>query len=231
LSPEALEAVRLGMVRVVNSPAGTGTQVQKHNGDALSGILVAGKTGSAQAVKLSIPVRDSANAIVMEDGHIKHQFVDLGTPGTETWYIGVGDNNDKFVHAWFIGFAPADKPQIAFCVMVEYGGSGADAADVAHDVLTGCINNGYLSKSTGPQAIRLERLGSVSDQADILAPDPDAPDNLAAGPVVLGPPAPSQNPSESTSPKSSAAGATNSQLLATTPPPGPELLTPTSAPQ
>ncbi len=31
-------------------------------------------------------------------------------------------------HAWFIGYAPADDPQIAIAVMVEHGGSGAAAA-------------------------------------------------------------------------------------------------------
>ena len=31
-------------------------------------------------------------------------------------------------HAWFAGFAPASKPRIAFAVIVEHGGHGADAA-------------------------------------------------------------------------------------------------------
>ena len=215
LAPEALEAVRLGMIRVVNSPAGTGTSIQKHNGDLLSTILVAGKTGSAQAAKLTIPVRDDAGAIVTENGHAKHQIVELGTPGTETWYVGVGDNNDKVVHAWFIGFAPADKPQIAFCVMVEYGGSGSVAGDIAHDVLTACIDNGYLSKSSGPEAIRLQRLGSVSDQPDINSPDPDAPDNLASAEPVQGPPAPPVAPQP---PPLTTTRSPGSELLSNSPP-------------
>lgn len=31
-------------------------------------------------------------------------------------------------HAWFIGFAPADDPEIAVCVLVEHGGKGGDIA-------------------------------------------------------------------------------------------------------
>jgi penicillin-binding protein 2 len=31
-------------------------------------------------------------------------------------------------HSWFAGFAPAGKPRIAFAVIVEHGGHGADAA-------------------------------------------------------------------------------------------------------
>ncbi|MCP4723821.1 MAG: penicillin-binding protein 2, partial [bacterium] len=39
-------------------------------------------------------------------------------------------------HAWFIGFAPFDDPEIAICTFVENGGGGgANAAPVATDVL------------------------------------------------------------------------------------------------
>jgi cell division protein FtsI/penicillin-binding protein 2 len=39
-------------------------------------------------------------------------------------------------HGWFIGFAPADKPRIAFAILVEHGGSGGEAAaPVAHELL------------------------------------------------------------------------------------------------
>jgi peptidoglycan glycosyltransferase len=31
-------------------------------------------------------------------------------------------------HSWFIGFAPADDPQVAIAVVVENGGSGASRA-------------------------------------------------------------------------------------------------------
>jgi len=31
-------------------------------------------------------------------------------------------------HAWFIGFSPAEDPQIAAAVVVEHGGFGAAAA-------------------------------------------------------------------------------------------------------
>ena len=34
----------------------------------------------------------------------------------------------KETHAWFVGFAPAEDPQIAVCVIVEQGGSGGKAA-------------------------------------------------------------------------------------------------------
>lgn len=34
----------------------------------------------------------------------------------------------KETHAWFVGYAPADTPQIAVCVLVEEGGSGGKTA-------------------------------------------------------------------------------------------------------
>ena len=37
-------------------------------------------------------------------------------------------NAEKESHAWFIGFAPYDDPEIAICVLVEGGGSGGTAA-------------------------------------------------------------------------------------------------------
>lgn len=45
-------------------------------------------------------------------------------------------------HAWFIGFAPADDPEIAVCVMLEYSGSsgGTAAAPVAQKVMNKWLN-------------------------------------------------------------------------------------------
>ena len=40
-------------------------------------------------------------------------------------------------HSWFIGFAPADHPQVAIAVIVERGGrGGARAAPLAGDLMT-----------------------------------------------------------------------------------------------
>jgi len=73
------------MVTVVNNGTGSAARI--------SGISVAGKTGTAENP--------------------------LGNP-----------------HAWFIGFAPADNPQIAIAVIVENGGSGGQvAAPIARKIL------------------------------------------------------------------------------------------------
>ena len=38
----------------------------------------------------------------------------------------VGGNQKS--HAWFVGFAPADSPQVAIAVLIENGGGGGSAA-------------------------------------------------------------------------------------------------------
>ncbi len=50
---------------------------------------------------------------------------------------GTAQNPHGDSHAWFIGFAPVDKPEIAFCILVENGGGGgAVAAPIARGLLS-----------------------------------------------------------------------------------------------
>ena len=49
-----------------------------------------------------------------------------------------------------MGDAPADNPQIAFAVLVEYGGGGGAAAgSLAKDVIQLCMNHGHLKLPAG----------------------------------------------------------------------------------
>lgn len=54
-------------------------------------------------------------------------------------------------HAWFAGFAPAEQPRVAFCVVLEHGGSGSKAAaPLARELVErmrelGLIQGGALS--------------------------------------------------------------------------------------
>jgi cell division protein FtsI/penicillin-binding protein 2 len=38
-------------------------------------------------------------------------------------------------HAWFVGFAPADDPKIVVAVMLEFGGHGPRAANIASSII------------------------------------------------------------------------------------------------
>ncbi|RMG48937.1 MAG: penicillin-binding protein 2 [Acidobacteria bacterium] len=85
LSPRTLEEVRSGMIDVVESEHGTARAAR------IPGVLVAGKTGTAQVV-------------------------------------GLDAGSDPGDHSWFVGFAPADAPVLAWAILVEHGGHGGEAA-------------------------------------------------------------------------------------------------------
>jgi penicillin-binding protein 2 len=93
-SAHSLGLIRNALVGVVNSPGGTAKAV------ALPDVLIGGKTGTAQVVRLS-------HVEGMSEKAIPYKYRD---------------------HAWFTAFAPAEKPEIAVTVLVEHGQHGGSAA-------------------------------------------------------------------------------------------------------
>ncbi|MBN2092551.1 penicillin-binding protein 2, partial [candidate division KSB1 bacterium] len=54
---------------------------------------------------------------------------------------GTAENPHGEPHAWFIGFAPYQNPEIAFCIFIENGGAGSAAAvPIARKILTAYFN-------------------------------------------------------------------------------------------
>ncbi len=49
---------------------------------------------------------------------------------------GSAEATGNKVHAWFVGFAPFDDPEIAIVVMVENGGHGNYTAEVVRDIMS-----------------------------------------------------------------------------------------------
>ena len=48
----------------------------------------------------------------------------------------VGDKYEiLYSHAWFVGFAPFDNPEIAVVILVERGGAGGYTVEAARDVM------------------------------------------------------------------------------------------------
>jgi len=90
--PENVAFIRKALAGVVND-FGTG------GGAKLPGIVVGGKTGTAQVASVK------GKMIKSED--LPYQIRD---------------------HAWFVAFAPVDDPQIVVAAMVEHGGHGGSAA-------------------------------------------------------------------------------------------------------
>ena len=146
LNQAAVDEAFKGMINVVNGPAGTGKILHRDD------VLVAGKTGTAQAARFNLLRLDENGKVVRdENGRPIRDFPPISTPehpNTEMpWYRGAGNSGDELGHAWFIGFAPAQNPKIAFAVLVEYGGSGGtDAGPVAIAILDACMELNYLPR-------------------------------------------------------------------------------------
>jgi penicillin-binding protein 2 len=95
LSEKTLQIVREGLRGVVNEPHGTGGAA------ALKEIQVAGKTGTAQVVRMEKNFRKG------DTDRMAVQYRD---------------------HAWFVAYAPFENPTISVAVLVEHGGHGGSAA-------------------------------------------------------------------------------------------------------
>jgi penicillin-binding protein 2 len=108
VSAANLEIVREAMRDVVMSERGTGKKAR------IPGVTVAGKTGTAQVVKMGERERSNKGARATRD------------------------------HAWFIAFAPYENPEIAVACIVENagGGGGAIAAPTVRQVLAHYFNPG-----------------------------------------------------------------------------------------
>ena len=181
LPPEAIRAVREGMFKVVHTVAGSGEAARRPD------VGVAGKTGTAEAVVVSVPVLNprTGQPLTGADGKVVNLPLPLSThdaPNPKApWHRGTGREGGKPHHSWFIGYAPADKPQIAFAVLVEYGGSGGGAAgSVANQLIQLCINHGHLKPPV-----------ATTNPADAVVPvaaaaDEDVPTGADAGAVEAG---------------------------------------------
>nr|MBA3403321.1 hypothetical protein [Gemmatimonadaceae bacterium] len=86
-TPKQWTGIRNALAGVVSARGTAG-------GSAIKGLVIAGKTGTAQ-----------------------------------------NSENPNLDHAWFVGFAPADKPTIVVAVFLEFGDHGWQAARVASKIM------------------------------------------------------------------------------------------------
>lgn len=93
IPPERMQLIRDALRGVVFDRDGTARK------EALEGVDMAGKTGTAQV----------------------SQVTPRGVDPNKVWYF----NRD---HAWFAGYAPSNSPEIAIVVLIEHGGGGGKNA-------------------------------------------------------------------------------------------------------
>ncbi len=110
LDPTHLDEIIHGLDLVVHGDRGTAR--------FMAGLPVAGKTGTAQVVRLTEGM-DSADLAP----ELQH-------------------------HAWFVGWAPVDDPEIVIAVVVEHGGGGGSiAAPTASTIFSAALGEGGESPS------------------------------------------------------------------------------------
>jgi cell division protein FtsI/penicillin-binding protein 2 len=125
------------MINVVEGGAGTG----KIDHD---GYRLAAKTGTADASPIWVKDKDAnGNPIRTKLMPVHPGYGEGSTP----WYRS-SNKTDAYgvVHSWYMGYAPADNPQVAICVLIEYAGAGGSVAagPVASHMLEACKQAGYL---------------------------------------------------------------------------------------
>lgn len=109
-------------------------------------ITAGGKTGTADRV---VPVYDRNGKLVFD--------VDEKGRREQRWE-GVTDS-------WFVGFAPAENPKIAYAVVVERGGEGSKtAAPIAVKIIEGAARLGYLNLSPAQSPVGVPRPPARSRQ-------------------------------------------------------------------
>ncbi len=128
ISPQSAAQVRALMRLVVEGGTASGAFA------ALRGRITAGgKTGTADRV---VPVYDNQGKRVLD-------YVEKD-----------GDKHYKtegLTDSWFVGFAPADNPQIVYAVVVENGGQGAKAAaPIAVKLIDKAAQLGYVTGGGAP---------------------------------------------------------------------------------
>ncbi|MBE7210980.1 MAG: penicillin-binding protein 2, partial [Gluconacetobacter diazotrophicus] len=122
---EHLQSLRAGMFAVVNEARGTAPKARL----PLSGVQMAGKTGSAQVRRVSRWLRES--------GHFDSSKL--------PWEFRP--------HALFICFAPYDAPRYAISVVVEHGNAAAEvAAPLARDVMMETLTRDPAADRPAPAA-------------------------------------------------------------------------------
>ncbi len=135
LSPSYLAVVRQGMEQCTT----TGTAKSVFSSFHLP---VAGKTGTAQTVRIvyddnGSPVDDTSKPLKNPDGTPQ-----LKPDGSPAYKPLVAQQEDD---AWFIGYAPADKPQFIVATIMESGGhGGTEAAPMAREAFLQLQRHNYL---------------------------------------------------------------------------------------
>lgn len=85
-------------------------------------------------------VREGMKSVTSESGGTAYSIfknfnIEVGGKTGSAQTGTVDENGKKITHAWFLGFAPFDNPEIAVVIVVENGAHGSTTAYAAKDVM------------------------------------------------------------------------------------------------
>ena len=127
LAPSTLKLIRKALRGVVQDKGGTARGLMNKD------FIVAGKTGTAQVVRMKERIKD------IEE--VKYKFRD---------------------HAWFVGFAPYEDPSIVVAVIVEHGGFGSrTAAPIALKIFRNYLIRVKPDSTSKPATPTVKKSGEV----------------------------------------------------------------------
>ncbi len=119
IKPEIFKAVQKGLWEVVNGVRGTAKRAR------IKGVDVAGKTGTAQTVRLSVTGRKR------KAESLPRKFRD---------------------HAWFVAYAPFEDPKIALAILGEHAGRGGSTfAPIARELISFYLKSIGILKEEPPK--------------------------------------------------------------------------------
>ena len=146
--PEShLQAVRSGMMNVVNSQRGTSYAARI----ATAEFRMAGKSGTSQVRNISASERETG---VVANTDLPWKFRD---------------------HALFVAYAPVEAPRYAVSVVVEHGGGGSSAAaPIARDALLRVLSGALPDPKDYPENQR-KRIQSMLEELRLRNPDGSLP--------------------------------------------------------
>jgi hypothetical protein len=129
-------------------------------------------------------IRDALADVVEEGTATKAQLGPIrvaGKTGTaQVFKKSAGVDADKLPkderdHAWFIGYAPAENPEIAFAIVIEHGGhGGTTAAPVAKQVLEVFFADRLPPKEPAPVPVPALQAKLTARHEAPIAPTPTA---------------------------------------------------------
>src|SRR4029453_11930898 len=152
------------MASMMSAVANGGTFVQPH---LARGIQATTEKLPVSAGTLAV-VREALADVVEEGTATRAQLGPIsvaGKTGTAQGFKKAGGiDADKLAkderdHAWFVGYAPADKPEIAFAIVIEHGGhGGTSAAPIVRHVLETFFADRLPAKEESPEKLRASLL-------------------------------------------------------------------------